>query len=91
MGTMKRGVFKVGPVSRTLISVDRLQETGHEDILTKSKPRIRQPEDRRGHAAEERRRHVHSRHVDLGADESLENRKLLGCCTEETSLHSEDS
>ena len=37
---MKRGVFEVGPVSRTLISVDRLQETGHDVILTKSKPRI---------------------------------------------------
>ena len=35
-----RGVFKVGPVSRTRISVDRLQETGH-DVM-------------RDHAAEER-------------------------------------
>ena len=33
LGTMKRGVFKV-PVSRTLISVDTLQETGHDVILT---------------------------------------------------------
>ena len=40
MGIMKRGVFKVGPVSRTLISVDRLQETGHDVILTKSRPHI---------------------------------------------------
>ena len=40
LGTMKRGVFKVGPVSRTLISVDRLQETGHDVILKKNKPRI---------------------------------------------------
>ena len=40
LGTMKRGVFKVGPVSRTLISVDRLQETGHDVIITKNKPRI---------------------------------------------------
>ena len=39
-GTMNRGVFKVGPVSRTQISVDRLQETGHDVILTKNKPRI---------------------------------------------------
>ena len=39
-GTMKRGVFLVGPVWRTLISVDRLQETGHDVILTKNKPRI---------------------------------------------------
>ena len=36
LGTMKRGVFKVGPVSRTLISVDRLQETSHDVILTKN-------------------------------------------------------
>ena len=40
LGTMKRGVFKVGPVSRTLVSVDRLQETGHDVILTKNRPRI---------------------------------------------------
>ena len=40
LGTMKRGVFKVGPVTRTLISVDRLQETGRDVILTKNKPRI---------------------------------------------------
>ena len=39
LDTMKRGVFKVGPVSRTLISVDSLQETGHM-ILTENKPRI---------------------------------------------------
>ena len=39
MGTMKRGVVKVGPVSRALISVDRLQETSHDVILTKNKPR----------------------------------------------------
>ena len=37
---MKRGAFTVGPVSRTLISVDRLQETGHDVVLTKNKPRI---------------------------------------------------
>ena len=35
-----RGVFKVGAVSCTLISVDRLQETGHDVILTKNHPRI---------------------------------------------------
>ena len=50
----------------------------------------RQPEDRRGHAAEEGRRHVHSRHVDLGADESFENGELLRFCTAEVSLHSEE-
>ena len=38
LGIMQRGVFKVEPVSRTLISVDRLQETGHDVILTKSRP-----------------------------------------------------
>ena len=38
---MKQGVFKVGPVSRTLISVDKHQETGHDVMLTKNKqPRI---------------------------------------------------
>ena len=40
MGTIKRGIFKVGPVSRTLISVDKLQETEHDVIFTKDKPRI---------------------------------------------------
>ena len=40
LGTMKRGVFSVGPVSRTLISMDRLQETGHDVIFTKNEPRI---------------------------------------------------
>ena len=40
MGTLKRGVFNVGPVSRTLTSVDRLHETGHDVILTKNKQRI---------------------------------------------------
>ena len=39
-GVSKKGVFKVGAVSRTLISVDRLQETGHDMILTKNRPRI---------------------------------------------------
>ena len=39
-GTMKRGVFKVGQCRETLISVDRLQKTGHDVILTKNKPRI---------------------------------------------------
>ena len=38
MGIMQRGVLKVEPVSRTMISVDRLQETGHDVILTKSRP-----------------------------------------------------
>ena len=36
----KEGVFKVGAVSRTFISVDRLQETGHDIIPTKNNPRI---------------------------------------------------
>ena len=40
LGTMKRGVFKVEPVSRTLISVNRLQKTGRDVIFTKNKPRI---------------------------------------------------
>ena len=40
LGTITRGVFKVGPMSRLLISVDRLQGTGHDVILTKNKPRI---------------------------------------------------
>ena len=34
-GTAKRSVFKVGAVSRTLISVTRLQETGRDVILAK--------------------------------------------------------
>ena len=37
---MKRGVSKVGPVSRTLISVDKLQATYHDGILTKNRPPI---------------------------------------------------
>ena len=36
----KKGVFKVGAVSRTLSSVDRLQETGNDVTLTKNRPRI---------------------------------------------------
>ena len=39
-GVLKKGVFKVGAVSRTPISVDRLQETGHDVIPTKNHPRI---------------------------------------------------
>ena len=39
LGTLVRGIFKVGLVSRTL-SVDTLQETGHDVIFTKDKPRI---------------------------------------------------
>ena len=40
LGTTKRFVFKVAPVSRTLMSADGLQETGHDVILTKNRPRI---------------------------------------------------
>ena len=36
----QEGVCKVRSVSRTLISVDRRQETGHDVILTKNQPRI---------------------------------------------------
>ena len=32
-GVPRKGVFKVGAVSSMLISVDRLQETGHDVIL----------------------------------------------------------
>ena len=39
-GVSKKGVFMFGAVSRTLISVDRLRETGHDVILTKNHPRI---------------------------------------------------
>ena len=39
-GVSKKSVFNVGAVSRTLISVDRLQETGHDVILTQNRPRI---------------------------------------------------
>ena len=39
-GVSKKGVFNVGAVSRTLISVVRLQETRHDVILTKNRPRI---------------------------------------------------
>ena len=62
--------------------MDRPQETSYDVIVTKNKPRIVNL--RTGE------RHVHSRSVDLGADESHENRKLLGCCTAEVSSHSED-
>ena len=40
VGTMKPGVFKAWAVSRTLISVDRLQETGDDVTLTKNKSPI---------------------------------------------------
>ena len=36
---LEKSVFKVGAVSRTLISVDKLQETGYDLILTKNRPR----------------------------------------------------
>ena len=39
-GTMKRSRFKVGKVSRTLISVSRLNECGYEAILSKWWPRL---------------------------------------------------
>ena len=39
-GVSQKGVFKVGALSRTLVSVDRLQETGHDEILTENHPRI---------------------------------------------------
>ena len=37
-GSMDAVVSKVGPVSRTLMSVDRLRETGHDVIFTKNRP-----------------------------------------------------
>ena len=40
LGTVKRGVFKVGAVSRPQISVNRLQETSHDVILTKNHPHV---------------------------------------------------
>ena len=40
LGIATQGVFDVGPVSRTLISTDRLQETGHGVALTQSQQRI---------------------------------------------------
>ena len=39
-GARKNSVFKVGAVSKTLVSVSRLHETGHDVILTKSDPKI---------------------------------------------------
>ena len=39
-GVSSCGGCKVRSVSRTLISVDRRQETGHDVILTKNQPRI---------------------------------------------------
>ena len=67
LGTMKRGVFKVGETSENRSRCDTLLEQATHC----------QHEDRRDHAAEERRRHVHSGHADLGADESIESRNLL--------------
>ena len=40
LGTVQRGVFKVGAVSRPQISVNRLQETSHDVILTKNHPHV---------------------------------------------------
>ena len=69
-GVSKKGVFKVGAVSRTLISVDRLQETGHHVILTKNQSSAHhQHEDRRSDASQEKQRHVHLGHVDVDSDE----------------------
>ena len=36
----KKTIFKVGDVGRTLISVSRLQDAGHDVILSKRQPRI---------------------------------------------------
>lgn len=40
MGSRKTSVFKVGAVSKTLISVSRLHETGHDVHLTMKDPKI---------------------------------------------------
>ena len=39
LGTPRKGVFNTRSVSRTLI-VDKLQEKGHDVMLTKNQPRI---------------------------------------------------
>ena len=67
-GVSSCGMCKVRSVSRTLISVDRRQETGHDVILTKNKPQIVDCEDRRDHSAQKQQRHVHIGHVALDSD-----------------------
>ena len=57
-------------MSRTLICVDRLQETRHDVILTKNQPRIV---------------HVNIGHVDLDSDESGKGKGVFGFCASEVS------
>ena len=76
LGTAKRSIFKNGPVSRTLISVD-FKNKPRCDSLENSAKHC-QHEKSRDHAAEKRERRVHPGHVDLGASESFESRTLLG-------------
>ena len=66
LGTMKRGVFKVGPV-------DRLQETGHDVILTKNRQRIVNMKTGEIISLRKDGGMFILAHVDRGADESFES------------------
>ena len=88
----RRCIFKAAPMSRTWISVDRSQKTGHGLSLTKSQPRTVNmrtgeimPLKRR-----ERRAYVHLGLVDLCVDGSFECGKLFGFCAAEVEVPSGD-
>ena len=69
LGAAKRPTFKVGRVSRTLISVDRLQKTGQDVILSKKQPRSVNMRTVGTMSLRREKIHVHSGHVELGVDE----------------------
>ena len=77
-------------VSRTLISVDSFQETGHDVVLTKNQPR-RVYMKRGGIMPLREERGMFILHLSiLDAGESIESSWLLGFCTAEVVLPSGD-
>ena len=65
------GVFKVGAVSRTLISVDRLQALGHDVVLMKNHARIINVKTGEIMLLRKSKRNVHLVHVDVDFDEAM--------------------
>ena len=84
LGAAKRPTFKGGRVSRTLISVDRLQKN-RSGCDSQEEPVTQCQHIRTGGTMSLTREkmHVHSGHVELGVDECFESRKLFECCTAE--------
>ena len=74
----KKEVFKIGSVSRTLISVDRLQQTGHDVIFTKNQPSI-------VNVKTDEQWHVHVGHVVVDPDRTSKHRRVFGLCAAEVS------